>query len=770
MIERMGLIPGLSLDLTTNGPEDNMPWDFNKQDKRDKAEAMVKAKSSLLLVVSPMCSAFSALQRLNFPRMSAAKVKEVVEYGVKHLEFCMRLCRIQHDQGLYFLFEHPATASSWGNGMVRELMMMPKVHRVVGNMCMFDMMQADGQGVARVKKPTGFMTNSQCIADRLSVKCSGMHRHIVLINGRAKAAEVYPDKLCKEIVKGLVEQMEVDERISRGELGSIGAFSSEGSEAKQYWDDLSGKSLNPSLVRKAREEEMAEFRKHGVYVKVPLRKCWDETGKEPIGVRWVDINKGDRDNPEYRSRLVAQEIKTDKREDLFAATPPLEAKKMLLSWAVTEGIGYKRGMEKMGMKLDFIDVRRAYFHARARRRVFVKLPEEDQEEGKCGMLLRAMYGTRDAAQNWEHEYIEFLGKEGFSKSLATPCMFYHRVRDIRLVVHGDDFTVLGNEVELDWFRERISSRFEVKFRARLGPQDKDEKSVRLLNRVIEWTDNGIRYEADQRHAELVLRDMGLSESSNSVVSPGGKRDEESMSQKLDKQRALQYRANVARCNYMCQDRSDVQFQVKELCRAMSDPSEADWLMLKRLARYLVGRSRVVVQFAYQGKHDIVDAWTDTDYAGCGVSRKSTSGGVIMLGKHMIKSWSSTQANIALSSGEAEYYRLVRGASVAIGIKSMHSEMGIKVRVRVSTDASAAKGIASRRGLGKVRHIEVHQLWVQDKVAEGEIEIRKVDGKANLADLLTKHVTAEDIRVHMHLTSQTYVQGRHDIMPRLAANG
>ena len=172
---------------------------------------------------------------------------------------------------------------------------------------------------------------------------------------------------------------------------------------------------------------------------------------------------------------------------------------------------------------------------------------------------------------------------------------------------------------------------------------------------------------------------------------------------------------------MCQDRSDVQYQVKELCRSMSDPDEADWLMMKRLARYLIGRSRVIVHFAYQDNHDVVDAWTDTDYAGCRISRKSTSGGVIMLGKHMVKSWSSTQANIALSSGEAEYYGLVKGASAAIGVKSMHAEMGIKVRIRVSTDASAAKGIASRRGLGKIRHIEVHQLWVQDKVAEGEIE-------------------------------------------------
>ena len=53
--------------------------------------------------------------------------------------------------------------------------------------------------------------------------------------------------------------------------------------------------------------------------------------------------------------------------------------------------------------------------------------DEDHEEGKCGLLVKAMYGTRDAAQDWEHEYIEFMVNAGFVKSRATPCMFYHRV-------------------------------------------------------------------------------------------------------------------------------------------------------------------------------------------------------------------------------------------------------------------------------------------------------------------------------------------------------
>ena len=91
---------------------------------------------------------------------------------------------------------------------------------------------------------------------------------------------------------------------------------------------------------------MNEFEKHHAYVSVPISECLERTGKGPIGVKWVDIIKGVAAHPEHRSRLVAKYIKRDKREDLFAATPPLEALKVLLSVAMTEGIGYKSGKEE----------------------------------------------------------------------------------------------------------------------------------------------------------------------------------------------------------------------------------------------------------------------------------------------------------------------------------------------------------------------------------------------------------------------------------------
>ena len=162
---------------------------------------------------------------------------------------------------------------------------------------------------------------------------------------------------------------------------------------------------------------------------------------------------------------------------------------------------------------------------------------------------------------------------------------------------------------------------------------------------------------------------------------------------------------TARGNYLSQDRSDVQFAVKELSRGMSSPTVNDRNQLKRFGRYLIDRPRIITFFQYQDELAIIDGWADSDYAGCRRTRKSTSGGVIMLGGHLIKSWSSTQAVLALSSGEAEFYALVKRGSVVLGIRNMLSDLGVKVKIRISTDASAAKGITARRGAGKLRHIE-----------------------------------------------------------------
>ena len=143
----------------------------------------------------------------------------------------------------------------------------------------------------------------------------------------------------------------------------------------------------------------------------------------------------------------------------------------------------------------------------------------------------------------------------------------------------------------------------------------------------------------------------------------------------------------------------------------------------------------------------------------------------MLGQHLIKSWSTTQVPISLSSGEAEFYGVVKASSVALGYQAMMEDLGLKMAVRVWTDSTATMGICGRRGLGKLRHIDTQCLWIQQKVRRKEIELRKVLGEMNPADLFTKHLPSrEKIHQLIGLFGCEYREGRAASAPLLRPLG
>lgn len=133
---------------------------------------------------------------------------------------------------------------------------------------------------------------------------------------------------------------------------------------------------------------------------------------------------------------------------------------------------------------------------------------------------------------------------------------------------------------------------------------------------------------------------------------------------------------------------------------MARPRRRDWTKLKRAARYLRGKPRVVHKYPFQ-KMGMINVCVDSNYAGCTATRKSTSGGAVYLGDHLIKSRASTHVVVATSSGEAEYYAIVKGSSAGLGLQSMMVDIGYAVKLGIHMDSSAAKAMASRIGLGKV---------------------------------------------------------------------
>ena len=112
----------------------------------------------------------------------------------------------------------------------------------------------------------------------------------------------------------------------------------------------------------------------------------------------------------------------------------------------------------------------------------------------------------------------------------------------------------------------------------------------------------------------------------------------------------------------------------------------------------------------------------------------------MAGQHWLGHWSRTQANVALSSGEAELNAAVTACSEGRGLKNMVEEMHDEIELEVIGDSSASMGILNRMGAGRVKHLEVKQLWVQESVARKVVKVSKIPRRFNLADSLTHHWT------------------------------
>ena len=122
-----------------------------------------------------------------------------------------------------------------------------------------------------------------------------------------------------------------------------------------------------------------------------------------------------------------------------------------------------------------------------------------------------------------------------------------------------------------------------------------------------------------------------------------------------------------------------------------------------------------------------------------------------LGAHCIKTWSATQGAVALSSAEAEFYAMVEAVIRAKGLVGLAGELGygsLDSVVNVATDSSAAKSFVSRHGLGKMKHIEIRELWLQQEVLKGKVKVCKVKGVENPADLMTKVLNISDISDHL----------------------
>ena len=245
------------------------------------------------------------------------------------------------------------------------------------------------------------------------------------------------------------------------------------------------------------------------------------------------------------------------------------------------------------------------------------------------------------------EYGETLRAEGYVQGRSNPCLFHHAELGVSILVHGDDFVAVGPEKHLESTRRTLEDKYKLKVEV-LGRGEGKKAEVRILNKIVRHTKEGIELEADPRHAELVVKELeienakpsavpGTKESSKTTQSKTDEKDpEEKMStatrarielrninniqearnsagdkawndgelkydgdddeveeEPLDAQQARLYRGVAARLNYIAPDRPDISYAVKEAARNMSCPKPSDLRRLRNIGKYLLGQPRLI---------------------------------------------------------------------------------------------------------------------------------------------------------------------------------
>ena len=300
-------------------------------------------------------------------------------------------------------------------------------------------------------------------------------------------------------------------------------------------------------------------------------------------------------------------------------------------------------------------------------------------------------------------------------------------------VFADDLLLIAPRSELEKVMRSIDTDIEVKWGDTLGPA-----WSRYLGKDWRYDGTDVQVRVPVHYWKELLAEFGLTDC-RPVKTPSELKVEEDTTAALDSEKHAMYRRAVGKVMYAGVIRPDVQFTAKELARRLAAPTGADWLRLKRLLNYLKGTQDYVLNLTGHDDSDAVDVYADANWA-AGPNRRSTSGGCVLHRGVLLTTWSRTQPTVTLSTAEAELYAMGMAVQEGQFIQHILEEMGTPSELKLHSDSSAARAVVARRGVGRMRHLATRQLWLQDELREGRLEVMKVPSNQNPADLMTKWFT------------------------------
>ena len=466
-------------------------------------------------------------------------------------------------------------------------------------------------------------------------------------------------------------------------------------------------------------------------------KCLLPEGKRAVGCRWVFTIKRRPDGSieRYKARLVAkgytQTYGVDYSET-FSPVAKMDTVRVLLSVAANKD-----------WPLYQFDVTNAFLHGELKKEVYMESPpgfEGDFKEGEVCRLKKTLYGLKQSPRAWFGRFGAAMKKYDYQQSNADHTLFLKRKGDkiTCLLIYVDDMIITGNdEEEIAQLKKNLATEFEMKDLGAL----KYFLGVEVLRSRKGIFINQRKYILDLL-AEIGMVDCKPAETP--IIVNHGLQIKEG-AQLTDRER---YQRLVGKLIYLSHTRPDIVYAVSIVSQFMHQPQHEHLEAALRIVRYLKRTFDHGIMFK-KNDHLEIHGYTDADWAGNPVDRRSTSGYFTFVGGNLVTWKSKKQKVVALSSAEAEFRGIRNGLTEVLWLRRLMEELALlpQKTCQLFCDNKAAISISENPVQhDRTKHVEVDRHFIKEKIEAGIVEFPFVRSKDQLADILTKAVGARDFSV------------------------
>ena len=445
-----------------------------------------------------------------------------------------------------------------------------------------------------------------------------------------------------------------------------------------------------------------------------------------------------------RSRLVAREYAITKRDDVFSPASSSHLLRLLpVIYLMRLGeIEESQQGKAEDVVIGSMDIKDAFLQVDQEEPLRVRV-----EAGEF-IVHKNLPGQRLGAKAWFDHISNFLKEKGnFESCDLNPCLLRNDLA--MLLIHVDDIMIAGSTYYIEKvFVPMIKEKFEISLALMKTKGDE----ISFLKRTYRKIDDGIviipghYIETTVNVFEEVYGKIKFQKiPADSLIQV------EDESAPLGPEEATMFRSMVGMAIYLSQERLDIGFVTKELASKMSRPTKMAMGHLKKMLGYLKGTSNYAMKLRvptagkgsrmWSAKAMVLETFSDSDWSGNKAHRRSTSAGVHMLNGCTIYASSRTQKVVSLSSAEAELHSLVSSVADGIYMKGcLEFLVNATIEHVAYVDNAAARQLANKRGVGKIRHLSGKLLWIQNKTNDGSLRVVQVPTLVNISDIETKPLT------------------------------